>query len=294
MFSGLYFCGASLSSSCAASDVVSTATLQNGIFDYIFASDDPDMKELDWNYDTAFYAKFRDNLHGGNVDYTAVEVTAMRIKRRKYNDHTWFTLWNIPINKNEDFGFERFDRYAQAGQEYYYALVPVIENVEGNMNKNNILSEYSGYFVLDSEISYPIIFNTSLNLQINKQIGTVNTLGRKYPYVFANGLSYYKTGKLKFSLAPYEDCEIITSKGYEYRMKFDEWIMNGRPKIIKDWTGQIYMISITSGIPIDYSFYDLPSYEIQFSEIGDVLSQDDMYNNNFTNVNFSVSSAYSS
>ena len=293
MFCGLFFCGAdAISTSIADSKQVTTVTLTNGIYDYIFGSDDPDMKELDWNFDTAFYAKFKNNIHAGNVDYTSVEVSSMRIKRRKYNEHTWFTLWDIPIAKNEDFGFERFDRYAQAGQEYYYALVPVIENVEGNMNKNNILSEYKSYFILDKDVSYPILFNTALNLQINKQIGTVNTLGRKYPFVFSNGLSHYITGSLKFSLAPYENCEIITDKGYEYRKQFNEWIMNGNPKILKDWTGQIYMLSITSGVPIDYSFYDLPSYEIQFSEIGDVMSQDDMYNNNFTNVNFSLSSGY--
>lgn len=294
MFCGLYFCGNFISSSCVDADKVTTVNLKNGIYDYIFASNDPDMKDLDWNFDTAFYGKFRNNLHAGNVDYSSVEVTSMRIKRRKYNEHTWFTLWDIPIGNNEDFGFERFDRYAQAGQEYYYALLPVIENVEGNMNINSILSEYNSYFILDKDISYPILFNTSLNLQINKQIGVINTLGRKYPFVFSNGLSHYKTGTLSFSLAPMEGCEIITAKGYEYRMQFDKWIMNGNPKIIKDWTGQIYMINITSGIPIDYSFYDLPSYEIQFAEIGDVLNQDDMYNNNFTNVNFSLSSSYPS
>ena len=292
MFCGLNFCGTSLSSSCAIPSKITTVSLQNGIYDYIFASDDPDMNELDWNYDTAFYGKFRNNLHAGNVDYTSVEVSSMRIKRRKYNDHVWFTLFDIPINSNEDFGFERFDRYAQAGQEYYYALVPLIENVEGNMSKNNILSEYSGYFILDKDVSYPIIFNTSLSLQINKQIGTINTLGRKYPFVFANGLSNYKTGSLKFSVAPFEDCNLILSKGYEYRVKFDEWIMNGKPKIIKDWTGQIYMMNITSSIPIDYSFYQLPSYQIQFTEVGSALDENDMYNNGMIDIITTLSSTY--
>ena len=295
MFCGLYFCGAdSISTSIVGIDDVSIVTLTNGIYDYIFASDDPYMEELDWNYNTAFYGKFKNNLHAGNVDYSSVEVSSMRIKRRKYNDHNWFTLWDIPISKNEDFGFERFDRYAQANQDYYYALVPVLENVEGNMSKNNIKSEFDSYFILDKDISYPIIFNTSLNMQINKQIGTVNTLGRKYPYVFSNGLSHYKTGSLKFSLAPYDNCEIQIDKGNEYRQQFDEWIMDGNPKIIKDWSGQIYMIGLTSSIPIDFSFYELPSYDIQFSEIGDVFNQDDMYNNNFTNVNFTLSSSYPS
>ena len=129
-------------------------------------------------------------------------------------------------------------------------------------------------------------------MQINKQIGTVNTLGRKYPFVFSNGLSHYKTGTLQFGLAPYENCEIQLDNGYEYREQFDEWIMDGNPKIIKDWTGLIHMISITSEISKNFETYFLPSYSINFSEIGSVFDQDDMYNNNFTNVNFSLSSAY--
>jgi hypothetical protein len=83
-------------------------------------------------------------------------------------------MWDIPIETNDDFEFELVDRYAQGSQDYYYAIIPVIEHVEGNINKNEIRSEFNHYFILDKDVSYPIIFNTSLNMELNKNIGIVS------------------------------------------------------------------------------------------------------------------------
>ena len=52
------------------------------------------------------------------------------------------------------------------------------------------------------------------------------------------------------------------------------------------------MIDITSSVPIDCSFYQLPSYQIQFTEIGDPLNETDMYYNNFVDNISTLSSSY--
>lgn len=299
MFIGFDFCGDKDAISITASRINEITEIQitNGIYDELFGSVDSDIEQIDdskvWDFDTRFYAKFQNNLIAGNIDYTASTVTAVRIKRRKIDEHNWTTLYEIPINKNEDFIFELIDRYTQGNTDYYYSFVPVIESIEGNINKNSITSKFNNYFILDKNTQYPIIFNTSLNIQINKPIGMIETIGRTYPFVISNGLAQYKTGTLKFSIAPFEDCEVDIENGYSYREQFERWIMDGNPKILKDWTGQIYMINITSAIPIDYEFYYLPSYEIQFTEIGSVFNLDDMYNNNFLDINSSLSSSSS-
>lgn len=298
MFVGLGCCGSgdSISSTPTLVNDITYISISNGIYDELFSTDNPDLKMDEfskvWDYDTRFYAKFQNNLLAGNVNYTANTVSSVRIKRRKNNEHTWFTLFEIPIETNDDFQFELTDRYAQGSQDYYYALVPVIENVEGNINKNSITSEFHDYFILDKDVSYHIIFNTSLNVELNKNIGIVSTLGKKYPFVISNGMSKYKTGSLNFSLAPMIGCKIDVVNGYNYRTQFEEWITNGKPKILKDWTGQIYLMNITSSIPIDYSFYQLPSYEIQFTEIGNVFDENDMYNNGMIDIITALSSTY--
>ncbi len=298
MFMGCYYCGSGEAISSTPTNIkdITYIEISNGIYDELFGSDNPDIEINDtskkWDFDTRFFAKFQNNLMAGNVDYAASTVSSVRIKRRKNDEHQWFTLWDIPIETNDDFEFELIDRYAQGSQDYYYAMVPVIEHIEGNINKNSITSKFNNYFILDKDISYPIIFNTNLNIELNKNIGIVNTLGRKYPFVISNGLSQYKTGTLKFSLAQMVGCEINVDDGYNYRTQFEEWIMNGKPKILKDWTGQIYMMDITSSIPIDYSYYNLPSYQIQFTEIGNPLNESDMYYNNFIDNISTMSSSY--
>ena len=294
MFVGLDCCGSGVSSTPTLINDITYVSISNGIYDELFGSDNTNIEMNEsskkWDYDTRFYARFENNLFAGNVDYVASMVSSVRIKRRKNNEHAWTTLFEIPIKTNDDFQFELVDRYAQGSQDYYYALIPVIENVEGNINKNSIHSEFDNYFILDRDVSYPIMFNTGLNIELNKNIGVINTLGRKYPFVISNGMNKYKTGVLDFTLIPVVDCEINTDDIYNYRTQFEEWINNGEPKILKDWTGQIYMIDVTGNISVDLNYYQMPSYKIQFTEIGDPLDEFDLYNNNFIDV---ISALYS-
>ena len=298
MFVGVGFCGSgdAISSTPTFMNDITYIAISNGIYDELFGSDNSDIAMIEdskvWDFDTRFYAKFQGTLMAGNVDYVASMVSSIRIKRRKNDEHNWTFLYEIPIETNDDFNFERIDRYAQGSQDYYYAMIPVIENVEGNINKNSIRSEFNNYFIVDRNISYPIIFNAKLNTELKKNISVINTLGRKYPFVISNGLSQYKTGTLNFALAPIIDCEIDTDNGYNYRIQFEEWITNGKPKILKDWTGQIYMMDITNSIPINYEYYQLPSYQIQFTEIGNALDENDLYYNDFIDILTYLPSTY--
>lgn len=298
MFMGMECCGSgdAISSTPIFINDITYIEISNGIYDELFGSDNSDIamdgSSKKWDFDTRFYAKFQGDLMAGNVDYAASMVSSVRIKRRKNNEHIWFTMWDIPIETNDDFSFELVDRYAQGSQDYYYAMIPVINHIEGNINKNEIRSEFNNYFILDRDVSYQIIFNTSLSLELNKNIGVVNTLGRKYPFVISNGMSQYKTGSFQFALCPMINCEPNSEDIYNYRTQFEEWLTNGKPKILKDWTGQIYMMDITNSIPIDLTYHQLPSYQVQFTEIGDPLSEDDMYNNNMIDVISTLSSSY--
>ena len=288
MLAGLHFSSNAICNTCVPNTSITNITLQSGIYDDIFCSDNPDKSTKDWDYDTRFYARFQNNLFAGNVDYSASNVSMMRIKRRKNNEHEWIRIHEIPIEDNSDFDFELFDRYAQAYQDYYYALIPMINSVEGNMSTSQIFSEFDAYFITDKTISYPILFNTSLNLEIQRQTSTINTLGSKYPYVISNTTNNYKKGSIQFSLIPVIDCQLAPEEGYEYRQNFEKWITNGEPKILKDWTGQIFMIQVIDAIPIDYSFVKMPTYNMSFVEVGDALNEDDLYFNNFIDVNYNL------
>ena len=66
------------------------------------------------------------------------------------------------------------------------------------------------------------------------------------------------------------------------------WISNGEPKILKDWTGQIFMIQVIDAIPIDCSFVHMPTYNMNFVEVGNALDENDLYFNNFIDVNYNL------
>jgi hypothetical protein len=217
MFAGLHFSSNSICNTCIPNTNVTSITLQSGIYNDIFCSDNPDKDTKDWDYDTRFYAKFQNNLYAGNVDYSASNVSMMRIKRRKNNEHEWIRIHEIPITNNDDFDFEFYDKYAQACQDYSYALIPMIGSVEGNMSSSKIFSEFDAYFITDKTISYPVMFNTSLSLEIQRQTSIINTLGNKYPYVISNANNNYKKGSIQFSLIPVIDCQLSPEEAYDYR-----------------------------------------------------------------------------
>ena len=122
MFVGMECCGSgdAISYTPTFLNDITYISISNGIYDELFGTDNPNVEmnssSKKWDYDTRFYAKFQNNLVAGNVDYAASMVSSMRVKRRKNNEHQWFTMFDIPIETNDDFEFELVDRYAQGSQ----------------------------------------------------------------------------------------------------------------------------------------------------------------------------------
>ena len=112
MFMGRYYCGSNEAMSSTPTNIneITYISISNGIYDELFGSDNPDVEINDsskkWDFDTRFYAEFQNSLMAGNVDYAASMVSSVRIKRRKNDEHQWFTIYDMPIETNDDFKFE--------------------------------------------------------------------------------------------------------------------------------------------------------------------------------------------
>ena len=286
------FCGDnhSFDYSPTAVTTINNIKIQNGTFDELFGSTNSkincDESSKVWNFDTRFYAKFQNDLFAGNVNFTADTVNAVRIKRRKKGTYEWDTLFEVPINTNDDFKFERFDRYARGNTEYEYTLVPVMSGIEGNLNTNSILSSFEGYYLIEKEVIYHLFLNTSISFTRNQNSTTVNTLGRKYPFQVVNGNSNYTSGELQGTFIDLGiDYELNTADGMRYRQEVDNFLTNGKPKILKDDEGRMWMVAIVDSIPQDFSqHWNMPIHTITWTEIGNCDDFDDMYDNNFIDV----------
>lgn len=272
---------------------VNSLTLKNGVFDDLFITQNTNQSystsiSKEWDFDTILHAEFNGDLLAGNVDFTAEQVSDVRIKRRKKDTFDWLTLFQIPITSHESFQFERFDPYTQSGVEYEYALVPVLNGTEGNFNINNVKSEFPGLFIVEKEQRFDTILETAISTQKNRPSAIVNTLGRKYPYVILNGENNYYSGNVSaiFIEKDIERCYWRIKDGYNYRKNLLEFLCNGKPKILKYYDGRIWMISIVDN-PTEAvdSHEDAPTTSFSWAEIGNCESSIDLYTYGFIDVN---------
>lgn len=291
LLSGM-FCGDNHSFDFTPTDVanINNLRIHNGIYDEVFATKDTTKDYSEevkvWDFDTLLYSLFKNNLFGGNVEFAASTVSAIRIKRRKKGDFNWDTIVEIPVKTNADFQFERFDRYARGNTEYEYSLVPMLDNVEGNLNTNSIKSEFEGFYFIDKDTIFQAILNTQLSTTRNHNSTTISTLGRKYPFHVSNGKSNYTTGQLQASFVDVGlDCTLDLENGWKYREAVDDFLTNGKPKILKNGEGKMWMVAIVDSVPQDLSnFYLMPVHTVSWAEIGNVDDVGDMYDNGFINV----------
>ncbi len=107
--------------------------------------------------------------------------------------------------------------------------------------------------------------------------GVNSTFGQKYPIITANGSLNYQTGSLSFM--PYAGNAQDRANITQQRNKFIDFVTHNRNKILRDWNGNYWLISITGSPSTSYvSNYGmgLVSISCSWTEIGDPFDPEDM------------------
>lgn len=272
-------------------------TLENSVCDEIYTSLDIEnynsTTKPEWSSNTIFYAKFHGGLFAGNVEYTLSTLSALRVKRRPMGSYKWITLHELTgIKKVEDVRIE-FKDVTPLMQEYEYALVPVINNVEGEYTIKSIKPDFRGVFIIGQDK----IFHTVLNInscgemlpQRNFTSATATPLDSKYPYVFYNGINNYDSGTLAATYAPFdkENCEWDFENACKYRNELKDMLTDGRPKIIKYDDGCGWLVAVVNNSITESangSKYNVIT-SFDWTEIGNLESSNDLYFSGFANCN---------
>lgn len=269
-----------------------TLTVKNAVYDNIYSTADV-IENFDgsipenWNYDTYLYAKFENDLYGGNVSFTESIVDSVRIKRRTEKDSVFKTIYEKEINVNEDFQIEFID-YLEPVGTIEYAYVPVISGGESNYISNSVVSDFDNFFICEKDRSYPMIINAEYNQTINYESSNVKPLGRKYPITVVNGNTGYKTGEMSATFVDYTNCILDVANAFEYRNIVYDMLINKQPKILKDHEGNLLIINIIENITEDgrqylyqgqEGFYYLTT-KFNWVECGNAYSIGDLYDNN--------------
>ena len=288
----MYFCGQTFygdnkSSRSALVDItnLNSITLDNGIYDDLFITKNYNMvitnSNKEWNFDTIFHAMFKDNLLAGNIEFALNTITSIRIKQREKGKFDWITIYDIPINSIEDLSFVRTYKYCKGNTDYEFAVLPVLNNtIEGNMSVVECESKFTGAYLMERDSSIQMVINFESTQQRNHSSITIQTLGRTKPFYITNGMSNYESGSINVVFIQFDNCEPNTKTGAKYRKNIYDMLTNKKPKILKFDDGRTYIIGITDAIS-QTSDIDIPVSTITWTEIADIDSEEDLYENGF-------------
>ena len=265
--------------------------LKNGIIDGLYVTKDiskPYTEMGEWDNNTVMRATFDNSLMAGNIDFLGQEISKILVKRREADNITadWLTLYSVDIdNKVGNLNFTVTDHYNKANTNYIYALVPLLlqeqdgvtVEVEGApIESNVILSQFDGVFICDMNNIYKLYADVEYDtMTVNQQAEAHVTLGNKYPIVVSNSQSRYRTsGVTATVLTPsyFDDRILDRNEMVEYRKILEAFFANNKPKILKDWNGNVWMIMFTEGIDISFDnswTQGIASISGSWTEIGD-------------------------
>ena len=265
--------------------------VQNGIFDHFNVSRDTSFDyssiiPTDWDTDTWMNASFAGNTSAGNVAQVATGVTSIRVKRRIKGTFDWITIREIPVTKPEDLSFVITDNLNAYNVEYEYAYVPMMEDVEGNYIVESILSKFEGVFICDIDTVFK--FYAGVEYDTNdaiQQVGVFQPYNRKYPIVVSNSIMQYQTGGIGGWVLPedYEDTHVFDrSKIVKEKEVLLNFLMNKKPKILKDMNGNNWLVYFTGNPSVTYDNnygQGMLKVSANWTEVGDPNDKTDLYEN---------------
>lgn len=283
--------GDALNTAPSSVDNITNVKLTNSIFDHFNVTKNTSTVvstsiPTGWDYDTIMNASFNNNIDAGNINYLINQISSIKIKRRKQGDFDWLTLATIPINKVEDLSFIFNDLLNQDNVTYEYALVPIIGEIEGQYLINSIMSQFNGVFIGNAETIYKFLYEVKYSSnQRNQQVGVFQVLGQQYPIVVANGALSYESGNVTATILndDFEKTGIIDrAEIVKQKDALKNFLTNKKPKILKDWNGNIWLCIVNSNIDVSYkegTGMGIPVISFDWTEIGESNNQQSLYNN---------------
>lgn len=270
-------------------DNIEQIKIQNAIYNDFYITSDitspyDTTPPTEWDIYTLLWATFNGTINAGSVDYTVNDVDSIRIKRRKVGDFDWLTIYEQEINTASDFLFSGEDYFAQNGEEYEYAWVPVLAGNEGNYIVKSIESQFKGVFIADADTIHKfyagVAYGTS---QQTQQVGIYNPIGQKYPIYVTNGANNYQTGSVTSKIVGnYENTGVLDRKEMvEEKNDLIKWLTNKKAKVLKDHNGNIWLVFITGAPSVTYDSQwgnGMMELSFQWGEMGDPNNVKDMQN----------------
>lgn len=276
-------------------DNLKQVTMKNAIYDHInvekTSKNEYNENIPKWNIDTILDCDFENGISAGNIDFTLSQLTSVKIKRRKKNEFEWITIKDIKINSVADFAIILKDYCVPSFESFEYAVVPVLNGIEGEYIKSFVSTDFNGIFISDVTQSFKLDKNVSYGNQSSVQnVGQLMPLGNRFPIIVKNGNADYEVGSISGTLLGknYDKTHEINRKDIVDQVnEFKKFLKNGKPKFIRDWNGSIYLVYITGNPNVTYNNnygMGIAQTTFEWTEQGKYDNEQDLYNNGFIEI----------
>lgn len=264
---------------------IDEVTLGAGIYDELYITvetnpsliNDTNIKPSGWKLKTIMNSKFKSDLEAGSLDSDGHTITTIQIYRRKYFEETeWLLVGQFEYDINFNV-YSFIDRFTENGAKYEYAIVPVAQDVIGDITVSEPIDvAYDGVFLSDLQNNYKLEVDYELGTRShNNNVSTSSPLNGKYPIV-TQGNQDYQTGNVTF--LPLSQGQ-IDSGGHtidgkterRYREQVLKFLKNGSTKVMRDDNGEM-MIVATHNVQTtskNGNLVDLSAISFEFIQLGD-------------------------
>lgn len=221
--------------------------------------------------------------------------THIWFQRRDNDGMEWETVKSIVYNEEalrEKLHYEFFDLVVRNGYTYQYSAVPIVEApfIVGNrISLNEITIDFEGIWLTDSSTNYQLLAEIDFGDETHNTRSSVKVpLNSQYPSILTNKQDY-KSGTITamYITSTTLASGIINVKNEkEGRTQFLKWLKNGKPKLLRDVTGEKIMFGVV-GTPresYEKSRNGLGVVAFDFVEIGDSDDYDTLLDNSIIKV----------
>ena len=281
----MYMIGQTISSLPIDLNYINYVKVENGIYDDLYVTGiNEEVKEANnfvvpenWDSETELHAKFNGNLYAGNTDFGVENTTNIIVKRREKGTYQWFPLFNIEADSSEDFNFVIIDPYASSGVTYEYAVVPIINGLEGTYSIAEVKVEFDSLIIIDKDDTYSTPLDIEYSQQKNNTSSVVMPITSKYPIYVANALNDYYTGNISATFIEISNRTFVLDNTTKYREKVLDFLNNRKIKYIKEPFGKCWIASVGNAISDENNgHHDAHGISFDFTEVGSIESNEDM------------------
>lgn len=181
----------------------------------------------------------------------------LEVQRQELGDTKWITLCTVLYDDIVYNTFNIFDRLAGSNRVYLYRLVLVAPDGTRTVgDSTEVLSKFTNTYICDGETSFKLTneWTESESKRVYKS-GLYEPYGSKYPVVVNNAVLGYDAGTtsaMVLSANTEQDKHIDRYGEVKLAKQFADFLTNRKPKVLKDFNGNLRIITIQSNISRNY------------------------------------------